>query len=173
MLSPFCKYTSLNSQQVLYVALGLALILQTGCLREPDFPPEPNIEFVSISTTQFYQFPVQSDSLIITFSFTDGDGDLGDDDNLNLFLTDSRIPATPQRFRIPFIPKEGVANGISGEVSMKIASSCCIYPDLSPPCSQQAAFPTNALYYSIQIEDRSGNRSNAIRTPDLVMRCVP
>ena len=173
MLFTLRKYTSIRSLQVLYLVLGLTMILPMACLREPDFPPEPKIEFLRISTTQFYQFPVQSDSLIITFSFTDGDGDLGDDDNLNLFLTDSRIPATPQRFRIPFIPKEGVANGISGEVSMKIASSCCIYPDLSPPCSQQLTYPTNVLYYSIQIEDRSGKRSNVIRTPDLVMRCVP
>jgi hypothetical protein len=153
--------------------LFAVLFLPLSCAQEPDFPVEPVIEFVSISSTQFYQFPVQNDSIILVFSFTDGDGDLGDEDKLNLFLTDSRIPNTPQQFRLPFIPKEGVANGISGEVTMKLATTCCIYPDLSPPCSIQAAHPTNSLHYSIQIEDRAGNRSNSIRTPDLIMRCIP
>jgi hypothetical protein len=162
------------SRRAFYPLVFLSLILSGvfSCAKAPDFPKEPIIEFVQISSTSFFQATVQPDTIIIVFSFTDGDGDLGDNDNLNIFLTDSRIPNTPQQFRMPFIPLEGVGNGISGEVSMKLATSCCIYPDLTPPCQQNIQFPSNTLYYSIQIKDRAGNLSNSIRTPDLTMICT-
>jgi hypothetical protein len=164
------KYTIKNKS----LAISLIVVVMasfSACIKAPNFPKEPEIEFVSISKTVFFQNTVFRDSLIIVFSFTDGDGDLGDDSELNLYMTDSRFPDSPQRFRIPFIPQEGVGNGISGEVSMKVETSCCIYPDLTPPCQVNPQHPTNNFYYSFQIDDRAGNKSNIIRSPDLVMLC--
>lgn len=153
--------------------LLLVAFTNVKCLKAPDFPIEPEITFISISKTEFFQQTIQPDSFLLIFAFTDGDGDLGDDSTLNLTFTDSRLPNNPQFFRLPFIPLEGAGNGISGEVYMKLASTCCIYPDLTPPCRINPNFPSNTLYYTIQIEDRAGNKSNIIRTPDLTLKCVP
>ena len=56
-----------------YTKITLVLLIivtfLSSCLKPESFPPEPEIEFVS--------FEAQGDSGIITFSFTDGDGDIG------------------------------------------------------------------------------------------------
>ncbi len=51
------------------LVLSIMVSLLTSCLKPESFPPEPAIEFVS--------FEAQGDSGIIVFSFTDGDGDIG------------------------------------------------------------------------------------------------
>lgn len=45
------------------------LLALSSCLKPVQYPDEPNVEFV--------QFDIQGDSGIITFFFTDGDGDIG------------------------------------------------------------------------------------------------
>jgi hypothetical protein len=61
--------------------LVLFAIVCTGaaaCFNPPDFPIEPQIEFVSIRYKEYGTgFDSEYDSLILTISFKDGDGDLG------------------------------------------------------------------------------------------------
>ena len=55
------------------------LLLLAGCHQWPEYPDEPQIEFVE------YQLLIDKDSIpqkgVIVFSFTDGDGDIGLDDS--------------------------------------------------------------------------------------------
>ncbi len=53
--------------------LGLAGVL-AGCFDPPEFPDTPSIAFESIS---FVEVDGNLDSLILTFTFEDGDGDIG------------------------------------------------------------------------------------------------
>jgi hypothetical protein len=67
--------------------LSLFAIILTGisaCFNPPEFPIEPQIEFVSIQYKEYGTgFDTQADSLILTISFKDGDGDLGLDPSEN------------------------------------------------------------------------------------------
>jgi hypothetical protein len=169
------SYKDKKSARILASATSVIMlfILFTfnSCIKAPDFPIEPVIEFQSISKDVIIQNSIEEDSLIIVFSFTDGDGDLGDNDSLNVFLTDSRDNFVAERFRIPFVPREGAANGISGDITIRVLSTCCIYPDLTPPCTPSQTNPLDSLFYKIQIKDRAGNESNIIETPRILVRC--
>ncbi len=60
---------------------GLFAIILTGvtaCFNPPEFPVEPQIEFESIQYKEYGTgLDTEYDSLILTVSFKDGDGDLG------------------------------------------------------------------------------------------------
>jgi len=60
---------------------GLFAIILTGvsaCFNPPEFPIQPQIEFESIQYKEYGNgFDSEYDSLILTISFKDGDGDLG------------------------------------------------------------------------------------------------
>jgi hypothetical protein len=60
---------------------GLFAIILTvvgACFNPPEFPVEPQIEFESIQYKEYGTgFDTEFDSLILTISFKDGDGDLG------------------------------------------------------------------------------------------------
>jgi hypothetical protein len=52
---------------------GLLLTFIASCVSEPEYPDEPAITYRSISKSTVQE----GDSLLLTFSFTDGDGNLG------------------------------------------------------------------------------------------------
>jgi len=66
---------------------GLFAIILTGvsaCFNPPEFPIQPQIEFESIQYKEYGTgFDSEYDSLILTISFKDGDGDLGLDASEN------------------------------------------------------------------------------------------
>lgn len=146
------------------VAMGLAL---PSCLERKVFPVEPKIEFRSAE--------VFSDSLSLTISFTDGDGDIGLDatDNAppfnsgsewhnNLFVeyhqmvngewTQSAL-LLPLYYRIPRISPTGRNKALEGEIAVGMAWP--IFP--MPPGS-----PDDTVRFSVQIVDRSLHLSNVV-----------
>ncbi len=147
------------------------------CIKPPDYPNEPVIAFKSQTKNLLRQTGLGTpDSVLITFSFTDGDGDLGSENNElpDIFITDSRDSVTKPPYSIPFIGSQGTGNGISGEVSIALPTTCCIY---FPPGSEfpltcldvPIAFDT--LFYTIYIKDRAGNKSNVIQTEVISLKC--
>ena len=92
----------------------IALII--SCTKPPDYPIEPIIEFERLSRNSMKQGFTNNDSIVVTVSFTDGDGDLGSNDStIDIFVSDTRIPnAEPSPYKMPFVPVQGVGNGISG-----------------------------------------------------------
>lgn len=164
------KTTSLS----VLIFLGLALF---SCVQPPDYPIEPEIEYIGFNTLTFPQggAGTPSDTLILTFAFTDGDGDIGfADTTIDVFLTDSRTGFEEIR-KLPVIPEEGVGNGISGEITLRFPNQpsqvCCLYPDNSPGCSPNPEFPTDTFSYTVQIMDQAGNHSNVIQTETVTLLC--
>lgn len=143
----------------------------TSCVTRPDFPIEPEIEFVSMDGSQMVQNSFNTDSIRVTFSFTDGDGDLGDKDSLNIFIRDSRDQFVASKYRLPELPPEGAQRGIRGEITVTIYTTCCIFPDGTPPCQASLEYPTDTLRYEIYIRDRAGNVSNTIETEPIIILC--
>lgn len=156
-----------------YLAVfSLALSAVFGCVTPPEYPLIPAIEYVSM-TKDTLPRGIASDSTLITLSFTDGDGDIGQKDTVSdIFITDSR-DGNVTKGRIPFVPELGASNGIKGEISVVIDNSCCIFPNpLYNGCNEVfPSYPYDQVVYSIYIVDRKGNQSNTVDLPPIYIRC--
>jgi len=153
------------------ILFSLSCFVAFSCIKAPEYPIEPEIELLGLSTDTMVQSQFNTDSVVIFFTFTDGDGDLGSEDSLNIFVKDLRDNFVSDRFRIPYVPVAGANNGISGEVNFTLYTTCCTYPNGAPPCEPSSEFPTNMLTYEITIQDRAGHISNAIVTPPITLMC--
>ena len=132
-----------------------------SCLQGIQYPPEPEITYLSYTkrdsldmlgnpTTHF---------ILITFEFTDGDGNIGEPDNSetkNLFVSEYGIlngvkqaPITSE-YRMPDITPNGQNKSLKGEVDLEIVL---------------LFYPYDSVLYEIYIVDRSNNESNIISTP--------
>jgi hypothetical protein len=144
------------------------------CVKPPDYPDEPVITFESLSKDVMYQSTFGQDSVIITFAFTDGDGDLGfkDDAEESIFIVDGRDSFQKPSYRIPHIEQQGAGNGISGSISIVVPTTCCIYPPPLPPCDTiNAPQQLDTVFYLIRIKDRAGHLSNEIQTGPITLIC--
>ena len=162
----------------------LHLLLLAGCAaavtcaRIPEFPVEPVIEYRGISQNTIEQSRggIALDTIEIKFSFTDGDGDIGSEDSVNIFLQDSR-DGSIQLFKVNPIPKLGAGNGLRGEIKILMTNSsvtgyfCCTFPNTFLTCLPSKQYPSDTLSYQIFIRDRSGNISNKIRTEKITILC--
>lgn len=157
--------------------IGFLLLLSvTGwnCLNTPDYPDEPFIEFLSNSKDTMLQGNFMEDSVIVRFSFQDGDGDLGrgsQGNENNVFFIDERTNTLENTFGIPAIPEEGAANGVEGEVRIVLFSTCCIFNDGLDPCMPNPNIPFDTVQYRIYITDQAGHRSNEILTTPIILKC--
>jgi hypothetical protein len=151
-----------------------------SCTKPPDYPIEPVIKFERLSRNSMEQGFTNNDSIVVTISFTDGDGDLGNTDStIDIFVKDTReevIDADPSPFKMPFVPIQGVGNGISGEIAILNYTTCCLYPGgVYSACDQTEPaildFPTDTLIYEIYIVDRAGHESNRVLTDPVILQC--
>ena len=157
----------MKMKNILFVLLAVIVLGFVMCLRPPDYPIIPHIAFVRMSKNTMKQGNSSSDSLRLVLSFEDGDGNIGSNDSLNVFLTDTRQPnSTPEPFRMPFVPEQGAKNGISGEISLLVYTTCCL-----PTCNSPLNKAQDSLFYDVYIKDRAGNKSNIVRTPFIALRC--
>jgi hypothetical protein len=162
--------------------LFVLLALSTSCVQPPDYPIEPVIEYLGVSKNILRQGQGLEDTVFVTIGFTDGDGDIGNFSQgsgqvtLDLFFTDKRTGTTSETFSMPFVPELGVTNGISGEITARLFTTCCIFPpwvsDAAAPCQPSQQYPMDTLIYEIYIKDRAGNESNRIETEPLLLRCL-
>lgn len=148
------------------------------CVKPPDYPKEPVIEFIGLSKNVLQQGKAKGDSLNISFSYTDGDGDLGfpkTDPTASVFVRDDRDSFSKFEYQLPYVEPQGASNGISGEISILIPTSCCIFTtdqgfklacDLVPD-----TFLYDTLYYYIKIRDRAGHMSNEIKAGPIALKC--
>ena len=152
----------------------LLIIMVLSCTKPPDYPDEPVIEFVSLNRSVIPQDQLNNEFVRMTISFTDGDGDLGspDNDTSRVFIADNRYdPPQEQIVAFPFVPELGTGNGISGEATFIVYSSCCIYPGAPVTCEPLEGFPTDTIIYDIYLYDRAGNKSNVIKSEPLILLC--
>lgn len=116
----------------------------------------PAIEFVSVSPGSVIEY---QDKLTFTISYTDGDGDLGENDASvkNLFLTDSRNGVT-YKYRISQLAPDGTTIAIKGKLSVELNNT-----GITDGSNSQT------FTYSIYVVDRAGNQSNTITTTPVIV----
>ena len=136
---------------------------------QKDYSPTPELKFEELSKTFMAQGQV--DSTVLTFSFVDGDGDIGDDVADNIYVRDNRTDKLIGTYRMPDYSSNSSNNYRKGSISIVVKSPCCIYPD-SSSCYASQIYPIDTMRFTIQIEDRSGKLSNVV-TSDLVqLDCI-
>lgn len=142
--------------------LVLLMGLHSGCDQAPLFPVEPRIEFIDIQPRTVRSL---QDSIIITFRFQDGDGDIGLVDSAldlnNLILIDSRIGATlteaqaTNTYTLPNLTPDTKNLSIQGELSVKLDFTI-----------KTTAEPEEQIRYQIRLRDRAGNYAKPLDGSD-------
>jgi hypothetical protein len=160
-----------NLKLLCFVCLGAIPFLWQACTKAPDFPVVPVISNLRTNKDVLLQGFSNQDTLWFFFDFTDGDGDLGSEDSLNIFVIDDRDNNVFESYRIPFLPIEGAKNGIEGSIRARANTTCCIFPDNTPPCTPSLVYPRDTVLYSLYIVDRAGNKSNILTTNPISILC--
>ena len=161
--------------KALKYTLFLSIAMIIACTKPPDYSDTPEIAFISLSKDELIAGNNLTESLTLTISFTDGDGDIGIDDGTpSVFFKDLRDGSEFITFFAPVIPEQGVGNGISGEMYIKVSTTCCIHPDPNQTdgCTGDFSdYPIDSLVYEVYIKDRAGNKSNIIETNPITLLC--
>ena len=138
------------------------LFIFGGCgSKEPVFPIEPRIEFLSINKTEVKEF----EDVEIVIRYQDGDGDLGnetsDSTNYDLFLLDQR-PGLPLpfydgiiRYNLPNLTTETRKPSIQGTIKINVQGLIRLNQFL----------PKESCSFGIYIKDRAGHISDTVYTP--------
>jgi hypothetical protein len=145
-------------KNLLAILFATVLMSFSACTKEVEpISNVPAIEFVSMSPNPAVKY---EDEILITFKYTDGDGDLGENtaDVKNLFVTDSRNNVTYE-FRIPQLAPDNSTIAITGNQPFY----------LPPQGFVDDNNTTETTTYSIYVKDRAGNQSNTIQTISLTI----
>ncbi len=151
------------------IGLFLAVIFY-GCANNPGFSDTPEIVFAGFSADTLVQGDLNTDSLFIVLEFRDGDGDIGGGTE-NIIIMDNRTGDVYDFFKIPEIGDNGSQNGIEGTITIKLFTTCCIFPESIPPCFAPPDYPTNEISFDIVMIDNAGNESNIETTPSVTLLC--
>jgi hypothetical protein len=117
---------------------------------DPIDSPIPSIELVTISSSNI----TEGDALTFRIKYTDGDGDLGENDPNahNLYLTDNRVNITYE-YRIRELAPSGSSLKIQGNIDVELNTTAITDGSTS-----------QNVTYSIYLKDRAGNQSNTVTT---------
>jgi hypothetical protein len=145
-------------------------ILVLFSCKKQEYPLEPVLEFKSQSKNTMLQNG--RDSMVLIFSYTDGDGDIGNDSIDNIFLIDKRTEQTLATYRFPNDMDSKPGEFRKGELQLIVYAGCCIYnsgtvQDCSPNLNQAL----DTMRYLIEVKDRSGKTSNSIESEDIILEC--
>jgi hypothetical protein len=155
------------------IFIGLAF---TSCLVEPNFSNTPTISFKSLKVLAIRNPTLKKDgdSLTFTISFTDGDGNLGNNDTtVNFFVStfkkqgENFIPVVyrgGQNFNSKF-PILDIVGGspLEGDLRYGVQFPYLGLPPITP------LEKGDIVRFSIQIMDRAGNKSNIVQTNEVVL----
>ncbi|MDB5226505.1 MAG: hypothetical protein JWN78_698 [Bacteroidota bacterium] len=153
------------------IFIAICLLGIVSCYKSPSYPNTPAIEFDRLETISDVYTLGEEGNLYL--KFTDGDGDIGlipggDSNSILTYKNTSTDTFFKQSyFNIPFVPKNGTENAISGTIKVKF---------------KDALFSAYNLYFlfkgktidtfsfKMKITDRAGNVSNEITTPPIVVK---
>ena len=156
ILKNTCRWC-LQTNCLIALLLMLALVF-TSCEKDdgPAFSVVPEIELVAIAPDTVVEF---SDVLVITISYKDGDGDIGhqDPDINSIFVRDARLEDYDGFYIGPIAPI-GEEVAITGQLDIEF-----------PALFRFGNSSSENTFFYIYIEDRTGNQSNEIITPEVTI----
>jgi len=143
-------------ERAFIISLCFVLVV-AGCKKEEEEPKPPIIELVEITPLSLVQY---EESVYITLKYNDLDGDIGyeDPDEYSLKIKDNRL-AHPDWYHVPPLSPIGSNVAIEGNLTVKINTLFL----LGNGAQEQTSF-------GIQLKDRTGNWSEEITTPQVLIR---
>lgn len=141
-------------KKISYCFLLVAAI--SSCKKDDSIASDiPSIELVSVSSNNI----AEGDPLTFRIKYTDGDGDLGENNANahNLFLTDNRVGVTYE-YRIQELAPSGSSLIIRGNLDVVLNTTAITNGSNS-----------QNVTYSIYVKDRSGNQSNTVTSSDITI----
>lgn len=151
-------YTILKNT-CLSIGLISILVAFTSCTKNgvDEISFIPRIELLSISSNTIKEF---EETLVITISYEDGDGDLGfeETDQYALFVRDIRLEEFDGFYLGPIAPPD-VSIPIKGEFNIEFPS-VFIFGNEEMETTQ----------FEIKMVDRSMNESNLLITEDIIIQ---
>jgi hypothetical protein len=143
------------SKNILYIIL---LCLCISCKKgdRKTYPAEPSIELIAVAPSSFIE---GTEHITVSFKYTDGDGDLGENNSTvkNLFVTDNRLGIT-YSYRIKQLAPDGSSIPITGILNTDIGTAF-----ITDSSAQQN------VNFSFYVVDRAGHSSNTITTPGITL----
>ncbi|MDQ3051787.1 MAG: hypothetical protein M3Q95_12930 [Bacteroidota bacterium] len=150
---------------VIFPVVGLFLL--NSCTDEDTYPVTPEINFKSL---EIFQNSSQQDSVILTFSFTDGDGDIGsittDSLSRDVFIKFYELrngvfipfddPFGAFNYRIPYLEPRGNNKSLKGDIRINV--------------DYNVLQPNDTVKYELYLKDRAGHQSNTVVTSTIVTR---
>lgn len=147
-----------KTKTLFYILIILAFVGISSCKKDVE-PLDiiPAIEIVSISPGVANEY---SDAVVIRISYTDGDGDLGENSPSakNCFVSDNRIGITSS-YRIKQLSPEGSAIPIKGLLDIEIGGQ-----GITNGSTQQD------VSFSLYVVDRAGHTSNTVSTAAVTIK---
>ncbi len=149
------------AMRILTVVMFLFAV--AGCKKEDDISPIPAITFKSLIVGNN---GIRDTAAILTFSYIDGDGDLGVLSDQTTEPYNLKI-ATYERVNGTFvylINQDGYIPNLTPKARNKSISG-----DITDILQLPLNKTNDTLHYEVYIVDRAGNESNKIITPDIVV----
>lgn len=145
----------------------VALFFLNSCTDEDTYPITPEIKFKSL---EIFQNVSQLDSVVLTFSFTDGDGDIGsvttDSLSRDVFVKFYELrngvfipfddPFGAFNYRVPYLEPRGNNKSLKGDIRINV--------------DYNVLQPNDTVKYELYLKDRAGHQSNTITTSTIVTR---
>jgi hypothetical protein len=151
------------------IFLAAFLLMLMSCQEFDEYPSVPEIEYKGFATLKGYN---NSDSLgFLTIGFTDGDGDIGSESNVNFFIDIYQridgvmekiiLPDTGVNYNaiIPNLTPDGKYKGIKGDIEIKLELYGMI-----------PLFESDTIAFETYIQDRAKHNSNTIMSPQLILK---
>ncbi len=165
----------MNSRKIKVLILGLLLGAVVSCQKN-------NVSVVPYITTEYFGLnygsgpdtPIimhmSADTLFFQFSFSDGDGDLGNDTTKqmwDIYIKDFRYDTGFVGYLFPEIDKsiEDPKKGLKGLCTFLFYSPNI----LTVRVDSVHSFVGDTTHFEVYIMDRAGHKSNHVITPQLIM----
>jgi len=149
----------LNKHIALFSFICFLTVCLFSCKKNDELSGNSNVPFIkiiSVSSTTILQF---KDSLLITFEYSDGDGDIGETNpDLNdIQIKDKRLSKADYYFIKPLSPP-GSTIKTTGTIAVQMKNTFL----LGTASSETTTF-------ELKLKDRAGNWSNSIFTPTITI----
>jgi len=132
-------------------------LLFWSCKKDTGLSETPEIQWLDYGPAVILE---AQDSVYFAISYTDKDGDLGENqaNAKNLYVRDERIPLT-YSYRISALVPDGKTAAIKGELHFSLRNTV-----LAGSGNEES------VTYTVWVEDRAGNQSNKLKTEGLVVK---
>ncbi len=156
---------TLKSVLAFVIFPAVAIIFMISCSDEDTYPITPEISFKSL---EIFKNTSQNDSVVLTFSFTDGDGDLGsqiyDTLSRDVYVKFYELrngvyvlfpdPFGAFNYRMPYLEPRGNNKSLKGDVRINV--------------DYNILYPNDTVKYELYIKDRAGHISNSIQSTSII-----